>query len=385
MATSPDINSALSQVNSLSMFNTPAVAAPTPIDANALNQQVTGQSQSNAAASNSLEQQYNPYINSLRQASAGGLNQYLTPSAGSSQIQSGLMNQFNQQSNPLAASPLFTNAANTAQQQLNLGGTLDQETQNQIMRAGASKSGSMAGPGGGLGMGRDISARDLGLTSLQLQNQRMQNAASIGSTQQNYGLQAQQDQISNLMGLGNLANSMTQDQYNRQMALAQFTQGIQQPTVGLSPSSVAGIAVGNQNVAASYAQQQAALAAQRQAGQMQLAGVLAGLSSNTQPNQQSGAGSLSAGYGMQSSFNQPTQTQGATQGANPYQALPNGNIYGNYNPASVGTPGYFPTGWSGLGGGYDASGNPINSQGGDYGLGQFFNQLDSTDPSLSVG
>ncbi len=253
----------------------------TPVDINALNTQVQGQAQSNAALSNQLEQQYNPYINALRQSSAANLNQYLSPSSSEQGLYGGLLNGFNSAaSGPAAASPLFTSAANAAQQQLNLGGTLDQETQNQIMRAGAAKSGMMAGPGGGLGLGRDISARDLGLTSLQLQNQRMTNAANIGSTQQNYGLSAQQLQLQQMMGLGGLANQMNQQQFGNAFNLAQFTQGIQQPQVGLSGNNIASIATGNSNMQNNANQQSAAINAQSAQGQARFDGQMLGYGLN---------------------------------------------------------------------------------------------------------
>lgn len=299
-------------------------AQSTPVDINALNTQAVNSAQSNAAAGNALEQQYNPYINALRQSSAANLNQYLTPSASQQGLYGGLLNGFNQAaSGPAAASPLFTNAANAAQQQLNLGGTLDQETQNQIMRAGAAKSGQLAGPGGGLGLGRDISARDLGLTSLQLQNQRIQNAASIGSTQQNYGLSALQQQYQSMYGLGGLANQMGQQQYGNAMGLAQFTQGIQQPQVGLSGNNIASIATGNSNMANNANQQSAAINAQSAQGQ-------------------AGFGGQMLGYGLSglSKYYAPTSTYAPTTGLT-YQngTTPIGSTYQDLQ-----SPFYIPPG-----------------------------------------
>ena len=305
------IYSALSSSKKSSAAATQA-SQVTPVDINALNTQAVNAAQSNAAASNTLEQQYNPYLNALRQSSTANLNQYLTPSADQQGLYGGLLNGFNQAaSGPAAASPLFTSAANAAQQQLNLGGTLDQETQNQIMRAGAAKSGQLAGPGGGLGLGRDISARDLGLTSLQLQNQRMTNAANIGSTQQNYGLSAQQLQLQQMLGLGGLANQMNQQQFGNAFNLAQFTQGIQQPQVGLSGNNIASIATGNSNMANNANQQSAAINAQSAQGQAQFGG-------------------QALGYGLNglANYYAPTTTQ-----------TPQLNSYGGYGTGTYG-PGY---------------------------------------------
>jgi hypothetical protein len=279
-----------------------------------LNTEVQNESASNAALSNSMEQQYNPYINALRQTSAGSLNQYLTPSDTTNKVQSNLMNQLNANGQPLAASALQTNASNAAQQQLNLGGTLDQDTQNAAMRAGAAQAGGMSGPGGGLGLGRDLSARDLGLSSLALQNQRISNAANIGQQQSAYGLQAQQAQAANTANYSNILNNMQQEQFNKNLALSQFTQGIQQPAVGLSPSAVAGVAVGNSNLIGSAGQQAAAIGAQQAAGQSNLAGQALGFGLNAVGNMNwaSGTGSTTASpqdtTGALNTFNQSNQT-----------------------------------------------------------------------------
>ena len=295
-----------------------AAGQTTPVDINALNTQTQNQSVQNAALGNQLEQQYNPYINSLRQQSAQALQQYTQPSNEQNALYGSLLNQYGQAAQgPAAGSTLFNNAATEAQKQLSLGGTLDQSTQNQIMRAGAAKSGGLAGPGGGLGMGRDIAARDLGLSSLNLQNSRMQNAANIGSTQQNYGLSAQQQQLSNMLGLGGLANQMSNDQFTRNFNLAQMTQNIQQPQVGLSPSSVAGIVTGNSNMANNANQNSAAIAAQNAAGQGAMGGQLIGVGLN----------------GLINSFGNKNTGNGTVQ------ATPAANQYGGYGNENYG-PGY---------------------------------------------
>jgi len=254
-----------------------ASQAPATVDINALNQQATQQALANAAASNKLEQQYNPYINQLRQTAASGLSQYLTPSANSNALTNLYMQSAQGANTAAPASTLFTNAADVAQKQLALGGSLDQETQNQIMRAGLARGGTLTGPGGGLGMGRDIAARDLGLTSLQLQNERMQNAANIGSTQQQFNLAQAQTRLQQLLGAGGAASGLEQQQYGRNLGLAGFTQGISQPEVGLSPSSIANLSVGNTNILNTAQQNAAAIKAQQAASQAALGGNLIGM------------------------------------------------------------------------------------------------------------
>jgi hypothetical protein len=75
-------------------------------------------------------------------------------------------------------SALTRAAVDQAQADLALGGQLPQDVRNLVARTAAARSGSVTG---GLGMGRDITARDLGLTSLDLSNRRLQNAAALGS------------------------------------------------------------------------------------------------------------------------------------------------------------------------------------------------------------
>lgn len=75
-------------------------------------------------------------------------------------------------------SGLTREAIEAARADLALGGQLPQDVRNLIARTAAARSGSVAG---NLGLGRDMTARDLGLTSLQLRNQRLDRAAQIGA------------------------------------------------------------------------------------------------------------------------------------------------------------------------------------------------------------
>lgn len=249
-----------------------------------INSQITSLGQQNAAASNALEQQYNPYLNALRQNSTANLGQYLQMTPTEQSLLGATMGSAGQ------INPALANAATSANQQMALGGNLGQSLQNQIMRAGASASGNLAGPGGGLGMGRDISARDLGMTSLGLLQQRQNNAASIGGQAQNAYLQS-------ILGLGGLANQIQQQPYQRTMGMSQFTQGIQQPQVGLSPSSAAGILQGNTNIANNANQQQAAILAQQGLSQGSLGGGLLGYGLNMLSQNPGALGSLGSAIG----------------------------------------------------------------------------------------
>jgi hypothetical protein len=123
------------------------------------------------------------------------------------------------------------------------------EISNQATRRALSTAGNV---GGGLNLGRDLVARDLGLTSLQLGQQAEQNrmnriaqllgagGAELGMNRGNaeFGVAQQQQNIGNLTQLGG------QD-FSRALSAAQFTQALQRPVVGLDPSAIANLATGN--------------------------------------------------------------------------------------------------------------------------------------------
>ena len=174
-----------------------------------------------------------------------------------------------------------------AQQQLAMGGTLDKDTQNLVTRQGLATAGGVAG---NLNLGRDVVARDLGLSSLNLENQRLANAttlgqqeAALGQGNANLSLQAQLAGTNNLFDSANFLQSIDTGDFQKRLALAQFGQNIAQPTSGLDPGSVVNLAVGNSNAKAQGLQQAAALqaAGANQKGQLasQLVGTGLGIAS----------------------------------------------------------------------------------------------------------
>jgi len=164
---------------------------------------------------------------------------------------------------------------------------------------------------GGLGLGRDISARDLGLTSLDLMQRRLTNAQSLGQSQlggqqfnatmgqqadttnaqlgqqnsqfnagqrnsalqtdaqlqqqnsqfntgqRNSGLQFDSGQMqqanqfgaNNNLNLAQLMSQLNNQDFSKFLAASQFGQQLQAPVVGLDPSAIANLAVGNTNAA----------------------------------------------------------------------------------------------------------------------------------------
>ena len=235
------------------------------LDLGNIQSQVLAQSQQNAATSNALEQQYNPGINALRQLSAGNLLQLLQQgNTVNPALQSSLLNQFNNPQSVPAQSALSQSAQAAAQKNMQNPYALPVDVVNLTLRLGASQAGSMGGPGGGLGLGRDLGARDLGLNSLQLYQQNLANAQSLGGQADQYGLQGfglGQQALVNQANLGYGIANLGQQNFNNILGTSQFTQGVAQPQSGLSPSSVANILAGNSNAAFAAAQQAAAIKA----------------------------------------------------------------------------------------------------------------------------
>lgn len=298
------ISSADAQRKSLHAQQDAANAAQDPtkngsVDINALDQQARDIAKKNAADSLALENQYNPGASQLRTQSLAALN---ASGANSSPAAQALAARIAGQAGAVPAgisydSPLLRNAIAQAQQQLALGGTLDTETQNAVTRKGLATAGGVSG---GLNLGRDIVARDLGLTSLQLQNQRLQNASTLGQQEAalgqgnaNLSLQAQLAGTNNLFNSANFLNSIDSGDFQKRLALAQFGQNIAQPTSGLDPGSVTNLAVGNSNATAQGLQQAAALQAAGSNQKSQLGGQLVG-----------------AGLGIASKYFTPTYNPG---------------------------------------------------------------------------
>lgn len=301
-------------------------------------QQAHDQAIQNAYDSAALEKQLNPLAPQLRTQSMQAIIDQLKGGKYDDAVQSQLFDQFKNGSNVSAPAfqdygqgQLSQQSQAEALRQLQLGGKLDQETANQVIRSSAAHAGQF----GNLGLGRDLSARDLGLSSLQLQQQRLATAGQFGQAQdaftaqhaaaQNaYGLnsaqlalQQQQQQASlglNLFQLG-------QTGFNRALAAGQFGQSIAQPVTGLDPSAIANLAVGNSNAQTSASQNAAAIRAQGGQGLSALGGQAIGLGA-----------SLYSQYGNKPSYGyiSPT-TYGNTSYVPP--ASPTGGAYlGTFGP-----------------------------------------------------
>lgn len=164
-------------------------------------------------------------------------------------------------------SELFQSAADRILADLNLGGQLSADTQNAVVRGalqGAGGSGTL-----GSEAGRGLVARDLGLTSLQLQQARQNAALQAGQIQSQLGLsQAQQY----LQSLG-LAVDATTGQLQQAGNLYGLMQGVALPESGLTSSDIANVTVGQTNA---YNQNLMNAAGMRAANNSAMAGGISG-------------------------------------------------------------------------------------------------------------
>lgn len=104
-----------------------------------------------------------------------------------------------------------------------LRGEVSQDVQSQLQRSAAGRA-LGGGFGAGSGMGRNLSARDFGLTSMQIQNQGLAQAQNFIQQQRTFGM-AQPFSISSMFITPaqrvNALQNQQSAQYNRDMAAAQ--------------------------------------------------------------------------------------------------------------------------------------------------------------------
>jgi len=275
--------SSLSSANSASKAAKNFAAQPAPqTDIAALQQQTQQIAEENAARSAALERQYNPGAQELRTESLDAVRANIPESERSMAIAKMVQDQAGLPlSNTGYDSPLLRDAIARAQADLQLGGEIPLDVRNMVTRGALARSGQTSG---GLNLGRDLQARDLGLTSLDLSNRRLQNAAQLGQyeaalEQANAQMRMAGEQYGrdDLFRSAGFLSNIDSGNFARALSAAQLGQSIQAPQSGLDPSSAGNIAIGNTNAAANKAQQAAALKIQADNANAQAYGQLAGL------------------------------------------------------------------------------------------------------------
>lgn len=244
------------------------------VDINALDAQAREFARKNAADSAALEAQYNPGAQELRASSLQSVLAGLPRTAETERLSQLIMAQAGQPLTTAGAqqydSALTRQAVEAAAADLALGGELPQDVRNLVARTALARSGQVTG---GLQLGRDLTTRDLGLTSLDLRNSRLSNAAQLGAQEAALGqgnanlrqqaagldLTAQQYGRDNLFNSASFLQNIQNGDFSRAMSAAQLGQNIAAPQSGLDPGSVVNLAVGNTNLTAAQQQQADAL------------------------------------------------------------------------------------------------------------------------------
>jgi hypothetical protein len=256
-------------------------AGASQVDIGALDARARQIAQQNAADSAALEQAMTPEVPQLRRDANNQILSQMNPS-GFDEFSQQQLTGLAQSQVGGAQTPLLRAAIAKARANLGLGGGLSQETQNLVTRQALAKAGTVAP--GGLGLGRDITARDLGTTSLALERQRLMDASQLGG--QELAMESQDantafNNRANILNAINTLQGVQGNQFNRALAAGQYGQSIRPPVVGLDPGSVVDLTTGNaSNRSAGLASQANIYGAQSQGfgqfgGQMLGAGLLA--------------------------------------------------------------------------------------------------------------
>lgn len=221
--------------------------------------QAQQQARNNLQNSINLENEFLPGTALLRQ-NANQLNTNLSRGLTDAQRAQGML--LDQAGRPITDpgsavnNPLTLSSLSSILQSLNRGGQLDPDVQAQAVQAALQKGGT-AGISGS-GAGRGLVARDLGLTSLGLLQQRQQMAMNAGSAYGGLALQGQGLQLQDYLGRLQGVNAATGQQMQYGLGLGGLLASTPYPNSGLGPGQTASLAVGANNQANAIGQQNAA-------------------------------------------------------------------------------------------------------------------------------
>lgn len=246
------------------------------VDIDALDARARQIAQQNAQDSRALELAMTPEVVQGRTDANNQVFQQMNPS-GVDEYSRNSLASLNESQVGSAQTPLLKAAIAKAKADLALGGQLGIDQQNAVTRAGLAQAGQNTG---GLGLGRDIVARDLGLTSLDLERQRLAAASTLGG--QELALAGQDantafNNRANQLNAIQLLQAVQGNQFQRALAAGQYGQSIQPPVVGLDPGSVVDLAVGNSNNRSAAMANQANIYGQQSQNMMNMGGQFAGL------------------------------------------------------------------------------------------------------------
>jgi hypothetical protein len=242
----------------------------------------------NARRSLALEQELDPNVAALRQsafrdllAPVGGMNTMIAQEQLRGMVGQGPTTI---QGAPVQYSPLLAEVERQAMAELQAGGKLPAELANRttsqaLMRSGVSGAG-----------GRDLVARDLGLSAMGLQQQRRGVAERLGQGQQAFNLG--QQSVANAVnqfnagatqqnrafqaGLAGQLSGMDQSTRAQQLSTAGLVAGINRPESGMDPGALASARIAENNAMNQYNQQKAAAQAAKKGAILKTVGTIAG-------------------------------------------------------------------------------------------------------------
>lgn len=213
-------------------------AKASQVNVPAIEEKTRALARQNALDSAALEKQLTPLVPQLRDQSNRGVIDSLNDRSldRSSEMLHGRLGQS-------LDTPLLRAAIAKAQSDLALGGNLSTDVQNMATRSALAKAGTVAP--GSLGLGRDLVARDLGLTAQGIEQQRLQAASQIGGQE----LDLATSDSTNFLNTINMLRAINDAKFGKNLAAAQYGESIQRPVVGLDPSAYANLTTGNANAA----------------------------------------------------------------------------------------------------------------------------------------
>lgn len=243
----------------------------------------------NLANSIALEQQYRPGTAALRTTVDQSLQNLATGNTPGLQARDSLLSTLG---GSFVSNPLLEESANRILGNLRLGGALGPDVQAQAMQAALQKGGA-AGISGS-GAARGLVARDLGLTSLGLEQQRIQQAQQAGGLLAELGLK-------DLATRGSLVTNAAGQDISRSNILASIVDARALPESGLSPGAIANLYVGDKNAQdqanMDFAQSQAAARNERLKAMLGFGTMAVGGIKNIIGSLGSGGSELGAGGG----------------------------------------------------------------------------------------
>lgn len=217
---------------------------PKPLDLGKLIEDARGQYAKNYSDQLALERQFNPGQAALRDLSNAGLTNLSTGNTQALRMRDSLL--ASGRSDLLdtgAANPLLAESSDSILNSLRMGGNLSAETQNAVTR-GALQKGGFAGISGSQA-GRGLVARDLGLTSLALEQQRQQAGLTAGQALSQDAASRSTQALNRFNALSGFAGNVAGQDIDTQLRLASEMSGRPYPVAGLNPASTFSAAIGD--------------------------------------------------------------------------------------------------------------------------------------------